>query len=124
MYEFRFGEKSPERRSIEQLRGIEGARVRKMYELLAQRYGLKWDKRQYDPNNWDGSDLLNKCVSAATACLYGITEAAVLAAGYAPAIGFIHTGKPQPRAAKSEGKVRGHKRPVQHDATLDYPQLG
>ena len=94
MYEFRFGEKSPERRSIEQLRGIEGARVRKMYELLAQRYGLKWDRRQYDPNNWDGSDLLNKCVSAANACLYGITEAAVLAAGYAPAIGFIHTGKP------------------------------
>jgi len=94
MYEFRFGEKSPERRSIEQLRGIEGARVRKMYELLAQRYGLKWDKRQYDPNNWDRSDLLNKCVSAANACLYGITEAAVLAAGYAPAIGFIHTGKP------------------------------
>lgn len=26
--------------------------------------------------------------------MYGITEAAVLAAGYAPAIGFIHTGKP------------------------------
>jgi CRISPR-associated protein Cas1 len=94
MYEFRFGEKSPERRSIEQLRGIEGARVRKMYELLAQRYGLKWERRQYDPNNWDRSDLLNKCVSAANACLYGITEAAVLAAGYAPAIGFIHTGKP------------------------------
>ncbi|MDE9528415.1 subtype I-E CRISPR-associated endonuclease Cas1, partial [Xenorhabdus bovienii] len=27
-------------------------------------------------------------------CLYGITEAAILAAGYAPAIGFLHTGKP------------------------------
>ena len=36
----------------------------------------------------------NRCLSAATACLYGVTEAAVLAAGYAPAIGFIHTGKP------------------------------
>jgi CRISP-associated protein Cas1 len=94
MYELRFGEKSPERRSIEQLRGIEGARVRKLYELLAQRYGLKWERRKYDPDNWDGSDLLNKCVSAANACLYGITEAAVLAAGYAPAVGFIHTGKP------------------------------
>ncbi len=94
MYELRFGEKSPERRSVEQLRGIEGARVRKLYELLAQRHGLRWDRRQYDPDNWDGSDLLNKCVSAANACLYGITEAAVLAAGYAPAIGFIHTGKP------------------------------
>ena len=68
--------------------------MRKMYELLAQRYGLKWDERKYDPNNWDGSDLLNKCVSAANACLNGITEAAVLAAGYAPAVGFIHTGKP------------------------------
>jgi CRISPR-associated protein Cas1 len=94
MYELRFGEKSPERRSVEQLRGIEGARVRKLYELLAQRSGLKWDRRHYDPDNWDRSDLLNKCVSSANACLYGITEAAVLAAGYAPAIGFIHTGKP------------------------------
>jgi CRISPR-associated protein Cas1 len=94
MYELRFGDKSPERRSVEQLRGIEGARVRKLYELLAQRSGLKWDRRHYDPDNWDGSDVLNKCVSAANACLYGITEAAVLAAGYAPAIGFIHTGKP------------------------------
>jgi CRISPR-associated protein Cas1 len=94
MYELRFGEKPPERRSIGQLRGIEGARVRKMYELLAKRHGLRWNRRQYDPNNWGSSDLLNRCVSAANACLYGITEAAVLAAGYAPAVGFIHTGKP------------------------------
>ena len=38
---------------------------------------------------------MNRCLSAATAALYGISEAAVLAAGYAPAIGFLHTGKPQ-----------------------------
>lgn len=94
MYELRFGEKPPERRSVKQLRGIEGARVKKTYELLAQRHGLKWTRRQYDPNQWDRSDVLNRCVSAANACLYGITEAAVLAAGYAPAVGFIHTGKP------------------------------
>ena len=94
MYELRFGEKPPERRSVDQLRGIEGVRVRKLYQLLAKRHGLQWDKRHYDPNNWDNSDMLNRCVSSATACLYGITEAAVLAAGYAPAIGFIHTGKP------------------------------
>jgi CRISPR-associated protein Cas1 len=94
MYELRFGEKPPERRSVQQLRGIEGARVRKLYESLAKRYGLTWTKRQYDPNDWDSGDLLNRCVSSATACLYGITEAAILAAGYAPAIGFIHTGKP------------------------------
>ena len=94
MYRFRFGEEPPSKRSVNQLRGIEGARVRKMYELFAKRFGVEWKHRDYDPENWESSDLANKCLSAATAALYGITEAAVLAAGYAPAIGFIHTGKP------------------------------
>lgn len=94
MYEVRFGEVAPQRRSVEQLRGIEGARVRETYKLIAKRYGVKWNARRYDPNDWDSADIPNKCLSAATSCLYGITEAAVLAAGYAPAIGFIHTGKP------------------------------
>ncbi len=94
MYEIRFGEKPPERRSVEQLRGIEGARVKKTYQLLAKQVGVKWKGRKYDPSQWDVSDLPNRCISSATACLYGICEAAVLAAGYAPAIGFIHTGKP------------------------------
>ena len=93
MYELRFKETSPSRRSIEQLRGIEGARVRATYKLLAQQYKVKWRARNYDPHNWDAADIPNRCLSAATACLYGITEAAVLAAGYAPAVGFIHTGK-------------------------------
>ncbi|PWR00342.1 subtype I-E CRISPR-associated endonuclease Cas1 [Leucothrix pacifica] len=94
MYEIRFGEAAPAKRSIQQLRGIEGARVRKTYELLAKRYKVDWKRRNYNPNNWDASDIPNRCMSAATSCLYGITEAAVLAAGYAPAMGFIHWGKP------------------------------
>jgi len=40
-------------------------------------------------------DVTNRCLSSATACLYGLSEAAILAAGYAPAIGFHHRGKPQ-----------------------------
>lgn len=94
MYEIRFGEKPPERRSVDQLRGIEGARVKRLYKLIADRHGVSWKGRSYDPAEWDNSDVPNRCVSAATACLYGITEAAILAAGYAPAVGFIHTGKP------------------------------
>ena len=94
MYELRFKEKPPERRSVEQLRGIEGARVRSLYGLLAKRFGVSWKGRSYDPNAWDVSDDVNRCLSVATSCLYGISEAAVLAAGYAPAVGFIHTGKP------------------------------
>lgn len=94
MYEIRFGELPPSRRSVEQLRGIEGVRVRETYKRLAQRHGVKWKRRDYDPANWDGADTANRCISAATSCLYGVTEAAILAAGYAPAVGFIHTGKP------------------------------
>lgn len=94
MFEMRFGEKPPERRSVDQLRGIEGIRVKKLYELLARQYGVSWRGRRYDPTDWDKGDLVNKCLSAATACLYVVTEAAVLAAGYAPAVGFVHTGKP------------------------------
>ena len=94
MYAMRFQEEPPAKRSIQQLRGIEGVRVRKIYELLAKRYGVEWKHRDYDAKNWGSGDIPNRCLSSATACLYGITEAAVLAAGYAPAIGFIHTGKP------------------------------
>jgi CRISPR-associated protein Cas1 len=94
MFEMRFLEKPPERRSVAQLRGIEGARVKKMYQLFAKRFGVDWRGRRYDPKDWKKGDLPNQALSAATSCLYGVTEAAILAAGYAPAIGFLHTGKP------------------------------
>ncbi len=95
MYDMRFGEPAPQRRSVDQLRGIEGARVKRLYEVLASQYGVTWKGRRYDPGNWDAADLANRCLSQATASLYGLAEAAILAAGYAPAIGFLHSGKPQ-----------------------------
>jgi CRISPR-associated protein Cas1 len=95
MYAMRFGEEPPEKRSVEQLRGMEAARVRRMYQHLSSRFGIRWTGRRYDPTHWEAGDLVNKCLSAATASLYGITEAAILAAGYAPAIGFLHWGKPR-----------------------------
>lgn len=94
MYALRFGEEPPQRRSVDQLRGIEGARVRETYKRIAAKYGVEWKARNYDVDDWEQGDIANRCLSAATASLYGVTEAAVLAAGYAPAIGFIHTGKP------------------------------
>ncbi|MGG9032377.1 CRISPR-associated endonuclease Cas1, partial [Escherichia coli] len=59
-----------------------------------KQYGVKWNGRKYDPKDWEKGDAVNRCIRAATSCLYGISEAAVLAAGYAPTIGFIHSGKP------------------------------
>jgi CRISPR-associated protein Cas1 len=95
MFAQRFGEDPPLRRSVDQLRGIEGQRVRHGYELLARKFGVRWKRRRYDPGDWDSADIPNRCLSAATACLHGLSEAAVLAAGYAPAIGFLHRGKPR-----------------------------
>ncbi|MEP6494620.1 MAG: type I-E CRISPR-associated endonuclease Cas1e [bacterium] len=94
MFALRFGEEPPARRSVDQLRGIEGARVRELYRAFAQIHGVPWEGRRYDPTDWDKADVINRCLSAGTACLYGLCEAAILAAGYAPAIGFLHRGKP------------------------------
>ncbi|MCT4533710.1 type I-E CRISPR-associated endonuclease Cas1e [Halodesulfovibrio sp.] len=95
MFAFRFNEEAPQKRSVEQLRRLEGARVRALYKVLSQQYGVKWYGRNYDHTEWESGDIPNRCLSSATSCLYGVCEAAILAAGYAPAIGFVHTGKPQ-----------------------------
>lgn len=94
MYRVRFGEEPPARRSVDQLRGIEGVRVRTLYTQMARLHGVEWDGRRYDPADWREADVPNRCLSAGTSCLYGLCEAAILAAGYAPAIGFLHRGKP------------------------------
>jgi CRISPR-associated protein Cas1 len=95
MYKLRFDEEPPSRRSLDQLRGLEAARVKRLYQHLANEAGVTWRRRNYDPKTGKAGDLPNLCLSAATASLYGLCEAAILAAGYAPAIGFLHTGKPR-----------------------------
>lgn len=94
MYRLRFQQEPPKNRSVQQLRGIEGSRVRRMYELLAKQYRIPWNRRSYKVEDWNSADPVNRALSTATASLYGICEAAVLVAGYSPAIGYIHTGKP------------------------------
>lgn len=93
MYAFRFAEQNVDGYSIEQLRGMEGARVRALYQKLSKVYGLIWQGRRYDPQNISNANCANRCFSSATACLYGLCEAAILAAGYSPTIGFVHYGK-------------------------------
>lgn len=90
---FRRFEVRMERRSIEQLRGLEGARVKAMYKLLADQHGIRWRGRRYvrgNPNR--DTDGPNLALNVANTCLYGLTETAVLAAGMSPSLGFIHAG--------------------------------
>ncbi|MDP3276802.1 MAG: type I-E CRISPR-associated endonuclease Cas1e [Deltaproteobacteria bacterium] len=94
MFRRRFGEDGPDRRSVEQLRGLEGARVREQYQKLADAHGVVWRGRNYDTSKWLAGDEINRAISAANACVYGVSEAAILVAGYSPAIGFLHSGRP------------------------------
>ena len=93
MYAMRFEEEIDEDITLSQLRGMEGARVRTAYATLSRETGVSWSGRNYDRRNWYNSDPINRAISAANACLYGVCHAAILSCGYSPAIGFIHTGK-------------------------------
>lgn len=82
-----FAEEMPQGRSIDQLRGLEGYRVRDLLPKIAAECGVEWRGR-------DGAakDPLNHAMNVANSALYGLCEAVVLALGYSPAIGMIHDG--------------------------------
>ena len=93
MYEKRFGYRLERDVSLNQIRGMEGVRMREAYASEAERTGVPWGGRQYDRSNWNRGDPVNRALSAANACLNGVCHAAIVSGGYSPALGFIHTGK-------------------------------
>ena len=93
MYRMRFADMPDQATSVEALRGMEGIRVRQSYASTSEQTGVEWNGRSYDRGNWAEADPVNRALSCANSCLYGICHAAILAAGYSPGLGFIHTGK-------------------------------
>lgn len=92
MYELRFPGEDVSALTMQQLRGREGARVRRAYREHAARTGVEWKGRSYDINDWAGGDLVNQALSAANAALYGVVHAVIVGLGCSPGLGFIHTG--------------------------------
>ncbi|MCE1180667.1 MAG: type I-E CRISPR-associated endonuclease Cas1e [Micrococcales bacterium] len=92
MYAMRFPGEDVSGLTMQQLRGREGARVRRAYREEAERTGVEWRRRDYDPEEFSDSDILNQALSAATTCLYGVAHAVIVALGASPALGFVHTG--------------------------------
>ena len=88
LYGLMFGDVMPPSYTIEKLRGIEGSRVKTIYQELAERHGVDWNGRG------DKSDM-NTAIGFATSCLYALSEVAILAAGYHPGIGVVHSGNPR-----------------------------
>lgn len=93
MYRKRFNDQLDPTLSLPQIRGFEGVRMREAYAQAAEIYGVKWEGRRYDRNQWDQSDPINRALSAANALLNSLCHAAIVSGGYSTALGFIHTGK-------------------------------
>jgi CRISPR-associated protein Cas1 len=92
MYRMRFKETIQDNLNIQQLRGMEGQRVRQSYAIASNSTGVPWNGRNFDPTNWRNADPVNRALSVANSCLYGICHAAIVSIGYSPGLGFIHTG--------------------------------
>ncbi len=93
MYEMRFEEKLEQSLTLQQIRGREGIRVREAYQKASRETGMEWQGRSYKRDSWTSADPVNRALSAANSCLYGICHAAIVSTGYSTALGFIHTGK-------------------------------
>ena len=93
LYQMRFKEDLDPSLTLQQVRGKEGIRVRETYARTSRETGVEWKGRSYKRQNWSAADPVNRALSAANSCLYGVCHAAILSAGYSPALGFIHTGK-------------------------------
>jgi CRISPR-associated protein Cas1 len=92
MFRMRFPGVEVEGRSVQELRGMEGMRVRALYARFGQEFGVTWKGRNYDRSNWDVSDGINRALSAANASLYALVGAVVCSLGYLPSLGFVHDG--------------------------------
>lgn len=89
MYALRFGEVLPHR-EISVLRGIEGARLKDSYRILAERYGVEWKGRRYDRERPETDDVPNQAINHAATFVEAAADIAVAAVGALPPLGFIH----------------------------------
>lgn len=89
MYAIRFGE-IVRTRDIEVLRGQEGARIKRSYQLAAERHGVTWRGRNYDRENPAAGDLPNQAINNAATAMRSAACVAVAAVGAIPQLGFVH----------------------------------
>lgn len=89
MYAWRLGRVLPHR-EISVLRGIEGARMKESYRLIAQQVGVEWKGRAYDRANPSSDDLPNQALNHAATAVEAAAAIAVCATATIPQLGFIH----------------------------------
>lgn len=90
MFRHRFPDVPTSGVSIQQLSGMEGRRVKKIYGDLGQKFGVTWKGRNYSASNWNMADNINRALSAATASHYALISAVCCSMGFIPQLGFVH----------------------------------
>lgn len=96
MFLRRFPDVDVSKRSVDDLRLLEGQRVKTLYQEMGVRHGVTWKGRNYNPSNWVLADEINRAVSAANSSLYALCAAVVCSLGYLPQLGFIHVASTLP----------------------------
>ncbi|MBB3062813.1 type I-E CRISPR-associated endonuclease Cas1e [Microbulbifer rhizosphaerae] len=96
MFARRFPDANLEGKSLKEMMGMEGSRVRALYQSKATNYQVGWKGRKFVPGKFEASDTTNRILTACNAALYGILCSAAHSMGYSPHIGFIHSGSPLP----------------------------
>ncbi|MGO2723393.1 MAG: type I-E CRISPR-associated endonuclease Cas1e [Lactobacillus sp.] len=92
MYQMRFPGEDVSGLTMQELRGKEGARVRKIYRDQSQKTNVSWSRREYKVDNFDDGTPINKALTAAHQALYGLSYSVIMALGASAALGFVHTG--------------------------------
>lgn len=92
MYQMRFPGEDVSKLTLQQLRGKEGTRVKRVYKDNSLKYKVQWDGREYDPDDFEKSNQVNKALSVANVALYGLVYSIIVALGISPALGFVHSG--------------------------------
>lgn len=96
MFAMRFADAELTGKTLAEMMGMEGNRVRSLYQQKAETYGIRWQGRSFTPGKFELCDMTNQILTACNAALYGILCSAIHAMGYSPHIGFIHAGSPLP----------------------------
>lgn len=96
LFSFRFPDLELKEKSLSEMMGMEGYRVKELYKKVAEKYEIPWDGRNYIPGKINLSDTTNKILTCCNVALYGILLSVVHALGFSPRIGFIHSGCPLP----------------------------
>lgn len=92
MYAMRFKDEDISRLTLQQLRGREGARMRKIYREQAKLNNVEWNGREYDKDDFFSGSPVNQALSAGNVCLYGLAAAVISALGCSNGLGFVHVG--------------------------------